>query len=293
MARASTQRKRRPRPPAQQRAAQAEDLMFFPKLRRRAKWVFLFLAIAFGGSFIFFGVGAGGSGIGDYISDLLNRPVSSDTPALDDAQKAVAERPNDPEAQLDVARAAQAEGDLDLAVAAYEEYRTMRPEDTDALRTLAALYGTQIAEAQQRATIASNEAAEASLPRTLAPEDSKFLQELTTNPLSASLSAQAEARANAANSEVQSLSLAQLDVFTELTDRVTDDPLLFLQYANAAQTARDYETAITAYERYLELQPNAANAEQVQELIDQLKAISGAATGAPPQGGSDGESSGE
>ena len=267
--------------------------MFFPKLRRRAKWVFLFLAIAFGGSFIFFGVGAGGSGIGDYISDLLNRPVNSDTPALDDAQEAVAERPNDPEAQLDLARAAQTEGNLDLAVTAYEKYRTMRPEDADALRTLAALYGTQIAEAQQRATIASNEAAEASLPNTLAPQDSEFLQELTTNPLTASLSAQAEARATAANSEVQSLSLTQLGVFTELTERVTDDPLLYLQYANAAQTAQDYETAITAYERYLELQPNAANSEQVQELIDQLKAISGATPGGNPQGGSDGGSDGE
>ncbi len=98
--------------------------MFFPKLRRRAKWVFLFLAIAFAFSFVFFGVGAGGSGIGDYLSDLLNRPVSSDTPSLDDAQEAVAERPNDPEAQLDLARAAQAEGDVDLAIAAYEEYRS-------------------------------------------------------------------------------------------------------------------------------------------------------------------------
>ncbi len=92
---------------------------------------------------------------------------------------------------------------------------------------------------------------------------------------------------------MQSLSLAQLDVFTELTERVTDDPLLYLQYANAAQTAQDYETAITAYERYLELQPNAANSEQVQELIDQLKAISGAAPGGNPQGGSDGGSDGE
>ncbi len=133
--------------------------MFFPKLRRRAKWVFLFLAVAFAFSFVFFGVGAGGSGIGDYISDLLNRPVSSDTPALDDAQEAVAERPNDPEAQLDLARAAQTAGQVDLAIVAYEKYRTMRPEDTDALRTLTALYGAQIAEAQQRAAVASNEAA--------------------------------------------------------------------------------------------------------------------------------------
>ena len=266
--------------------------MFFPKLRRRAKWVFLFLAIAFAGSFVFFGVGAGGSGIGDYLSDLFNRPIASDTPSLSDAQAAVAERPNDPEAQLDLARAAQAEGEIDLAVAAYEEYRTMRPEDTDALRTLAALYATQISEAQQRATIASNQAAEASLPNTLAPEDSEFLQELTTNPLTASQTAEAQARANAANAEAQSLSLAQLAVFAELTERVTDDPLLFLQYANAAEIAQDYESAISAYESYLDLQPNSANAEQIEERIDALKTIAGASS---PEGtgGSDDASNGE
>ena len=101
--------------------------MFFPKLRRRAKWVFLFLAVAFAFSFVFFGVGAGGSGIGDYISDLFNRPVSSDTPALDDAQEAAAERPNDPEAQLDLARAAQTAGEIDLAVTAYEKYSDDAP----------------------------------------------------------------------------------------------------------------------------------------------------------------------
>jgi tetratricopeptide (TPR) repeat protein len=291
MARASTQRKRRPRPPAQQRAAQAEDLMFFPKLRRRAKWVFLFLAIAFAGSFVFFGVGAGGSGIGDYISDLLNRPVATDTPSLDDAQEAVAERPNDPEAQLDLARAAQAEGNIDLAVAALEEYRTMRPNDADALRTLAALYGTQVAEAQQRAAVASNQAAEASLPNTLAPEDSPFLQELTTNALTGSLSAQLEARANAANQEVQGLSLAQLDVFTKLTELVQDDPLIFLQYASAAENAQDYESAIGAYESYLELQPNSPNAEQIQERIDTLKPI--VSPEETTGGGSESESDGE
>ena len=259
--------------------------MFFPKLRRRAKWVFLFLAVAFAFSFVFFGVGAGGSGIGDYISDLLNRPVSSDTPALDDAQEAVAERPNDPEAQLDLARAAQTAGQVDLAIVAYEKYRTMRPEDTDALRTLTALYGAQIAEAQQRAAVASNEAQEASLPNTLAPQDSEFLQELTTNPLTASLSARAQARADAANAEVQSLSLAQIGVFSELTELVDDDPLLFLQYANAAETAQDFEAAIAAYEAYLDLQPNSPNAEQIQERIDQLKTVAGIAPDEESDGG--------
>ena len=39
--------------------------MFFPRLRRHAKWMFVFLAIALGGGFVIFGVGAGGTGVGD------------------------------------------------------------------------------------------------------------------------------------------------------------------------------------------------------------------------------------
>jgi len=297
MARSSTQRKRRTRPPAQRSAASAEDLMFFPKLRRRAKWVFLLLAIMFAGGFLFFGVGAGGSGIGDYVSDLLNRPVAgNDTPSLEDAREAVAEKPNDAEARLDLARAAQAEGEIEEAITAFERYRTMRPEEADAMRTLAALYAQEIARAQETAAIAASEAQEASLPNTLAPDDSPFLQDITSNRISESLSARAQARANVANAEVQRLSLLQIAVFEDLTLLVTDDPLLFLQFASAAETAQDYESAIAAYERYLDLAPNNPNAKQIEERIDALKTISGVATepsGSGSTGGSDDGSDGE
>jgi tetratricopeptide (TPR) repeat protein len=247
--------------------------MFFPKLRRRAKWVFLFLAIAFAGSFVFFGVGAGGSGIGDYLSDLFNRQPSTGAPSLGDAQEAVADNPNDPEAQLDLAKAAQAEGDIPQSVAAYEKYRTMRPQDTDAMRALSALYGRQISEAQQRAQVASIQAAEANLPNTLAPEDSDLFQEITGNRLTEAVGAEAEARASAANAEVQRLSVLQLGVFEELTLLVDDDPLLWLQFAGAAETSQDYESAVTAYEKYLDLQPNSPQAEQIQQRIDALKKL--------------------
>jgi len=271
--------------------------MFFPKLRRRAKWVFLLLAIMFAGGFLFFGVGAGGSGIGDYVSDLLNRPVAgNDTPSLEDAREAVAEKPNDAEARLDLARAAQAEGEIEEAITAFERYRTMRPEEADAMRTLAALYAQEIARAQETAAIAASEAQEASLPNTLAPDDSPFLQDITSNRISESLSARAQARANVANAEVQRLSLLQIAVFEDLTLLVTDDPLLFLQFASAAETAQDYESAIAAYERYLDLAPNNPNATQIEERIDALKTISGVATepsGSGSTGGSDDGSDGE
>ena len=57
MARAQAQRRKNSRSRAQRSSSSVEDLMFFPKLRRKAKWVFLLLAIAFGLGFVAFGVG--------------------------------------------------------------------------------------------------------------------------------------------------------------------------------------------------------------------------------------------
>ena len=48
-------------------APSIEDTMFFPRLRRHAKWMFVFLAVALGGGFVLFGVGAGGTGVGDIL----------------------------------------------------------------------------------------------------------------------------------------------------------------------------------------------------------------------------------
>ncbi len=70
---------------------------------------------------------------------------------------------------------------------------------------------------------------------------------------------------------MQTLSALQLGVFEKLTELVADEPLLYLQYAQAAETAQDYETAITAYESFLDVSPNNPNAEQIQERIDALR----------------------
>jgi tetratricopeptide (TPR) repeat protein len=262
--------------------------MFFPKLRKRAKWVFLFLAIIFAASFVFFGVGAGGSGIGDFLSDFIHNEPATGTPSLDDARDEVADNPKNAQAQLDLARAAQAEGEIPEAVSAYEAYLALKPDDSDAMRGLVALYGRQIADAQERASIANGQAAEASLPNTLAPSDSEFLQALTENSLTGAVSAKAQARANAANAEVQRLAQLQVGVFEDLTLLVKDDPLVWLQFAGAAEQAQDYDSAVTAYETYLDLQPNSPQADQIEERVKTLKAIAGATPPDDSTGGSDG-----
>lgn len=110
--------------------------MFFPRLRRHAKWMFLLLALAFGLGFVGFGVGAGGVGVGD----IFRGSAGSGLPSVSDAQKRVSENPKDPEAFRDLADAQQAAGSTNGAIEALEGFVALRPKNADALRELAGLY---------------------------------------------------------------------------------------------------------------------------------------------------------
>src|SRR6266496_2273301 len=57
---------------AARRPPTIEQTMFFPRLRRQAKWVFLLLAVIFAGGFVFFGVGSGSTGLGDLLRGNFN-----------------------------------------------------------------------------------------------------------------------------------------------------------------------------------------------------------------------------
>ena len=72
--------------------------MFFPRLRRHAKWMFLLLALAFGLGFVGFGVGAGGVGVGDI---FRGAGTGSGIPSVSEAEKRVSENPKDPQAFRD------------------------------------------------------------------------------------------------------------------------------------------------------------------------------------------------
>lgn len=248
--------------------------MFFPKLRRKAKWVFFALALAFGGGFLIFGVGAGGSGIGDYVADLFNRSAVSSSGSVEDAEEKVAKNPNDAAARLELAQALQAQGNTDQAIAHYERYTGLKPRDTDALQGLAALYGQKVAEAQRAADVANAAAQEATLEQQLAPE-SPFTQELVKDRVSESVAAEAQARAQTAQARVQRFATLQMGVYERLTLLVRDDPLIYLQLAQAAESGQDYASAVAAYEQFLKLSPDDPSAEQVRDRIKLLESFTG------------------
>src|SRR3990170_92925 len=158
MARADRRRAQRAKPAAVTRRKDVviEDTMFFPRLRRHAKWMFLFLAVAFGLGFVGFGVGAGGIGVGDVFRGTGG---SSGVPSASDARKRIDENPKDAQAFRDLATAHQAAGNTDDAIEALENFVALRPRNTDVLRELAGLYLAKASAAQQRGQIADYRAA--------------------------------------------------------------------------------------------------------------------------------------
>lgn len=276
MARASTQRRRRPRShaPRSKPRSSPEDLMFFPRLRRRAKWVFLFLAIAFGLGFVAFGVGTGVSGtsLGDVLQDFLNREPEG-IQSVEDARKAAQERPNDVQAQITYATALQANGSRPEAIAVLERYTTRKPRDGQALRQLALMWGAEAGLAREAAQIASAEAQQISLQETLAPtEGGGFFQEVAGNRISETLAQEAQAKASEAQGRALRAAREEATAWRDLSLLTPEDSGVFLQLGIASEGSGDIEAAIAAYEKFLELAPDDSRADVVQQQIDLLKA---------------------
>src|SRR5262245_60279202 len=110
----STPVRKAPRPRERERSAPArteysaiEGEMFFPKLRRQAKWVFVLLALAFAVGFVF-GVGSGG-GLG--LNDILQGSGGTSGPSVSDAQKKI--QKGDLVAYKELADAYRQDGKLD------------------------------------------------------------------------------------------------------------------------------------------------------------------------------------
>jgi tetratricopeptide (TPR) repeat protein len=285
MARAQAQRSKSSRSRARRSSSSAEDLMFFPKLRRKAKWVFLLLAIAFALGFVAFGVGTGvgGTSIGDVLRDFLNSG-SSGAQSLDDARKKAQENPKDGDAQIAYATALQTAGQTTAAVGVLEKYTAANPKDVNAQRQLAALWGAVATKARSDAQAASVDAAQATVGQPAPATDSPFLQQVQKNKIADTVSTEANARANAANLRAQNAYREAAKVYEQLTLLTPDDPSVFLQLGVASQSAADYPSAIAAYRQFLALAPDDASAPLVKQELKILEAQQKASSSSTPSG---------
>jgi Flp pilus assembly protein TadD len=255
-------------------APSIEDTMFFPRLRRHAKWMFVFLAVALGGGFVLFGVGAGGTGVGDLFK---GGGGSSGVPSITKAEKATVQNPKDVEAWQNLSTALQTDGQTNKAIDAQNQVVILAPKDADALRELAGLYLAQSSEKQQQAQLVQIQAAYAgagqSFPGSLT---SATGQPVATDKISATINAQSSAAIQTLVSEAQSASSAAVASYKKIASLQPADPNVQLELAQAAQQAGDVASAITAYAAFLKLAPDDPSASIVKQQLKQLRQTSAA-----------------
>jgi len=250
-------------------APSIEDTMFFPRLRRHAKWMFVFLAVALGGGFVLFGVGAGGTGVGDI---LRGGGGSSGVPSISSAQKKTEQNPKDVQAWRDLSTALQTDGQTDRAIDAQKQVVVLAPKDADALRELAGLYLAQAAvkqqEAQREQLRTAYVAAGQGFPGSLITPAG---QSLLDDRISTVLNSQSSATVQALAAQAQDAAGQAVAAYRKLVVLQPGDPNVQLELAQAAQQANDTEAAIAAYTAFLKLAPDDPSAPIVKQQLKQLQ----------------------
>ncbi len=245
-----------------------EDTMFFPRLRRHAKWMFVFLALVFAVGFVGFGVGAGGTGIGDI---LRNGGRSDGLPSISDSRKKTEQNPKDAKAWRDLATALQTDGKTDEATTALNAYVALKPADPDALRELASLYLAQGGEKRRQAQLVQLQAAYAGASQTFPGALTVGGQTVLDDKIGKTVAAGSSEKTTELLTEAGTAYSRAVSTYQRIARLQPNDPNVQLELASTAQQTNDLTTAIASYERFLELAPDDPSAAIVKRQLKQLR----------------------
>jgi DNA-binding SARP family transcriptional activator len=246
--------------------------LFFVRMRRSAKPVYVILAVLFAVTFAFLGVGSGTNGGLDQLFSGLNIFHHGGT-SVSSAQKYIAKHPGEAKGYRDLATAYEGKSDTANAISALTQYTNIKRKDVKAWGELA---GLELSQARDFGNAYSNAYQE----RQLAAPSQAFLP---TGKLGTALGSNKieQAASSQANTQLQDLQqrtqLAYQNAVSSYQQAAKIQPANsnnWLQLGQAAQESAqftgDTSTAITAYKRYLKLNPDPATAAQIKQLIKQL-----------------------
>ena len=248
-----------------------EDELFFSRLRGHAKWVFVLLAVVFGASFVFLGVGSGNNNsLGDVFGSIFG---GSSGPSIEKLQKKLAESPSNKVAVTDLAQALERDGRTDEAIAAYRTYLVSRPKDVEIISNLALLYQTRAAVAANDANLALRAASLAAPAAQFRPGGGALGRALGSfvDPLAQAESTGAESRYQEAAARYAAANKEALGVYKRLVALQPNEPTALFQYAQVAEAAGELKTAISAYTSFAKRFPQDSFASDVRKKITQLK----------------------
>jgi len=280
---AQAQRKRaqqdvKPKKKAKQ-APSWEDQLFFSRLRRHAKVIYILLAVVFAGGFVFLGVGSGSSGIGDLLQgNFFGNNGSSTSSQISGKQKAIQQHPKDVNLYLDLAGLYQTDNKESQALATLQNAQNVAPKNVDIMNRIAGIYSAQAArEADRYNTLLTAYGQNAASPPGV-DTSSELGQAITSDPYTQGLQRQL----NESYTKVTGAYTKAESVYRQAATAAkgtSGESTALLQWASSATSANDVNGAITAYERFLKVAPDDPNASTVRQTLAQLKASVSSAQG--------------
>ena len=265
----------------------ANDMtMFFPRLRKQAKWVFVFLAVIFMLSFVFLGVGSGSSGVADLLNPSQWFNSGGSGTSLGSLKKKAEDHPLNARSQLDYAQALQTKGHEAQAIALLEAYLKKRPKDVDVLNDLSARYVTKGQNEYLKAQNAQIEAQSVS-GQALVPSlsDKKGNPALGTDPIVDAVNTKAQdtaTKAQTATTEAFSNAERLLKTLVAVSH---DDTTQIFRLAEVASAANDTQGAITNYKLFIKKAPDDPQVALAKQRIKQLQTPVTSPTVSVPSGG--------
>ena len=228
--------------------------MFFPKLRRQAKWVFVFLALVFGVGFVVFGVGSG-AGLG--LGDILGKGSSSGGPSASDARDKINKNPNDAAAWRELATASTNSNNTDEAIKALERYVTLKPKDYDAMKELAGDYEGHATTLRADADIVQSNLTETTGGQTFGiQQSSKLGQAIGEGAIDRQLTTLANKKLTDDYTGIQKAYTRAAELYQRVSKAQPDDTLLVAHLGDVAYQAQNVPLAIASYQRFLKIAPD-------------------------------------
>jgi len=280
---AQAQRKRAQaaaKPKRRQKGASWEDELFFSRLRRHTKPVFVLLALVFAAGFVVLGVGSGSSGVADVLSNLFHSSTgTSINSQIKSDQKKIAAHPENTQPYLDLATLYQQKQDTAAATATLQSALKEKPKDLDVLSRLASIYQSQAETARNNAADAQTALASANTAPPGVDVSSSLGQAFTADPLSQQL----KTRATDAFSKVSPAFTKAEGGYQRLATAArgtSEEANAQLQLASIAKDTLQVTgqpshalIALAAYKRYLKLEPKGVQATLARQTITQLQAF--------------------
>jgi tetratricopeptide (TPR) repeat protein len=262
--------------PKKKAAPSWEDQLFFSRLRRHAKVIYVLLALVFAGGFVFLGVGSGSTGIGDILQGhLFGNSSSSTSSQISDKQQAIRQHPNDVSLYLDLAGLYQTDNKEAQALAALQNAQKVAPNNLDILNRIAGIYSARAAREGDRYNAILDVYSQNAAAAPGVDTSSQLGQAITSDPYTQGLQQQlneAYTKVTGAFTKAE----AAYKQAAQAAKGTSSEPTALLQWGSAATSANDLAGAIQAYKQFLKIAPDNPSAPTVRQTLAQLQASAAA-----------------